>query len=266
MQSNKDPIFHLYTINGVENAAHPSSPAGGGGPGNFRSVGPLGVNPLSHLSLPDPHAPAVRYFSPRKMTAMVSKVSFNIEDIPKIMKANGWSNGAKLMESWFKRPAKILPDYDTPDESTIKMSWVLGFSRAKTEYDKFMGEKIWQNDAAKNQIEIMLRKKGLLNSNAFPITFGNLSAHLRPALVDNDHINSRPATPTWAGMLNKLDDMTAALGNFTFKLLVGGTIDADKSGHKVNIQKWESIYEIPMIFRENSIWGIGTKLTIQQVQ
>ena len=59
----------------------------------------------------------------------------SITNIPKIMRARGWLDGAQLMEKWFAGPP-TKPAFTTPDTTTIKMnSWVLTFSRAKSVFD-----------------------------------------------------------------------------------------------------------------------------------
>ncbi|MCL7422931.1 MAG: hypothetical protein M8364_18735 [Methylobacter sp.] len=42
---------------------HPNAPAGGGGPGNFTSAGPLGSSDQGRASLPHPNSPAGRYLT-----------------------------------------------------------------------------------------------------------------------------------------------------------------------------------------------------------
>src|SRR5665213_134701 len=52
------------------------------------------------------------------------KSAFDIRDIPSIMVANGWTNGAALMNRWFNAPAAVAPDnVQSPDTNTIKMNW-----------------------------------------------------------------------------------------------------------------------------------------------
>jgi hypothetical protein len=66
-----------------------------------------------------------------QVAATKAAAGFSVVDIPAIMRAQGWSIGAALLESWFSRPASTAPAYDVPDVSTVKMSWVLEFGRAK---------------------------------------------------------------------------------------------------------------------------------------
>ena len=80
-------------------------------------------------------------------------MAITLTNIPKIMRANRMPIGAALMESWFLRPVAIKPAYGTTDTSTVKMSWVLGFKRAKEVYDGIVSGKIWANYAAQKVIE-----------------------------------------------------------------------------------------------------------------
>lgn len=52
---------HYKTHGDTGGVAHPGSPAGGGGPGNFRQPGPL-MGPDSYASVPHPDSPAARHF------------------------------------------------------------------------------------------------------------------------------------------------------------------------------------------------------------
>lgn len=155
-----------------------------------------------------------------------------ITNIPKIMRSNSWLNGARLMEIWFSRAAAIAPGYGPPDTTTIKMdSWVLTFSAAKDVYDKMIKEKIWQNQAAQTEIVKMLRRKGLLLANqCFYLPFGNLS--LPVEIQDADYINQRIVK-----MTSTLDDLSAALANFVFNVVVSGHVSNEKSGYKAEISK-----------------------------
>jgi hypothetical protein len=54
---------------GSDGFAHPSSPAGGGGPGHFRTPGPLGLTDGTS-SLPHPQGPATRYIDPSSLSRL----------------------------------------------------------------------------------------------------------------------------------------------------------------------------------------------------
>jgi hypothetical protein len=77
----------------------------------------------------------------------------------------------------------------------------------------------------------MLRRRGLLARSGS--SFGNLT---RPAPdLDPDYINFR----TVDFGVSDLDDMTAALGNFAFRVVVAGEVEplTGRGGHRVTIRQ-----------------------------
>ncbi|MGH8621901.1 MAG: DUF6402 family protein [Burkholderiales bacterium] len=159
-------------------------------------------------------------------------MAHTITNIPRIMRSKGWVNGARLMETWFSRPRTVAPAYGAPDTTTIRMdSWVLTFLRARRVYDQLVRERIWANPPAQRQIAKMLRRSGALGSTAR--SFGNLGATL--PFQDRDYINLRPVP--FGGL--DLDDLSAALGNFAFRVLVAGSVGpaAGAGGHEVTISE-----------------------------
>ena len=144
-----------------------------------------------------------------------------VTQVPGIMLANKWTKGAALMESWFARKIAIKPTYGLPDTTTITMSWVLGFKRARAIYDKLMTDRIWRNDAAKREIRGMLKAKKLVLPNAgFRFNFGNLD--LPAPQQDAVYINQRAMTE----MSSDSDDLNAALGRFVFNVVVAGEVSS----------------------------------------
>lgn len=230
---------YLYQGSGSGFACHPDAPRGGGGLGFFRQPGFLDSGICAtDRGLPHPRSPAAKRLVAEQVTATKAAASFSVVDIPAIMRAQGWSNGAALLESWFSRPACVAPLYDKPEVSTVSMSWVLGFSRARAVYDKLIGERIWQNPAARQQIAKMLRKRGLLKTDmSVEAPFGDFSLH--PSQLDDEQINFRPVKMDVRDVLGPLDDMSAALGNFVFVVLVSGSVrsDASPDGHRVVISQ-----------------------------
>ena len=139
--------------------------------------------------------------------------AFDITAIPGIMTANGWNNGAALQRIWFSNPA-VGPQ--RPDTTTIKMSWVLGYPRAKRVYDKIISEKLYVNAAAIAQIKKTHgSKKGRFGDFTLPV----------PTL-DSESIQFRPV----GSLSDPLDDLYAALGKFTFKVVVKGCATAGAIG------------------------------------
>ena len=154
----------------------------------------------------------------------------DLTHIPRIMRRRGWLNGARLLDTWFSRPRAVAPAYSAADTTTIRMdSWVLTFPRARQVYDQLIRERIWANPPARLAVAALLRRKGLLGTAVRP--FGWMTDPV--PLQDADHINHRPA-----GGYTNFDDMTAALGNFTFRVVVAGTVGpvaAAGKGYQVRI-------------------------------
>jgi hypothetical protein len=131
----------------------------------------------------------------------------SITNIPTIMRANKWFNGARLMGEWFAGPAMAMPAYTTPDTTTIKMDgWVLTFPRAKTVFDSMVRDKVWMSDKAKPVFATRLRSLGVGPRTAKCIDISSKSAPDQHPL----HINLK-AVPS----VTDFDDMEAALGNFS---------------------------------------------------
>jgi hypothetical protein len=136
--------------------------------------------------------------------------------IPRIMRSMGWANGARLLDSWFSRSSAVAPAYAMPDTATIRMdAWALSFARAREVYDRLIRERIWANPPAKVVIGRMLRRKGLLSGSSG--SFGSLSDPV--PLQDADYVNERSA-----GGYTSFDDLTGALGEFTFRVVVAGNV------------------------------------------
>ena len=143
-------------------------------------------------------------------------MSLTLTHIPAIMRANKWPRGADLMDSWFARNVAIAPKFGLPDTTTITMNWVLSFPRAKAVFDEVVKDRIWANEAGRKQIGKMLRAKGLLGPGTR--SFGSLGA--RVEVQDPDYVNFRVIG---FGIMDT-DDMSAALGNFLFRVVVAGTV------------------------------------------
>ena len=142
-------------------------------------------------------------------------MSLTLTNIPAIMRRHNWRNAARLMDVWFSRPGAVAPAYGAPDTATIRIdSWALTFSRARQVYDQLVRDKIWANAAAQREIGSMLRRRGALSGTER--AFGNLTQPVQTQ--DRDYINQRVVSFG----LGDLDDMSASLGNFAFRVLVAG--------------------------------------------
>ena len=134
-----------------------------------------------------------------------------VTDIPGIMDAKKWSVGAALMRHWLSLDSKAKT---TPNETIVKMDWVLGFERAKKVYDKIFSEKQYVNKAARKEIVAMIKRT--LKGAEGPFCPLNRSA----SQVENDYVNTRAV----GSMFDPLDDMLAALGKFNLRVAVSGYV------------------------------------------
>ncbi len=135
----------------------------------------------------------------------LGKVAIN--DIPRIMIANGWIKGAALMNHWFAGSG-------VSDKRTITMAWALGYSRAKAVYDEIITKKLYANEAVKKEVIKLIKKVPATGGG--PVKFGSVTGD--PETLHSDHIQFRPVGAT----SDPVDDMYAALGRFTFCVLVEG--------------------------------------------
>src|SRR5262245_24486631 len=85
----------------------------------------------------------------------------SLRNLPRIMRKQGWSNGARLMDKWFTRGAAVAPSYSVADTS-IEIDWVLGYPRARRVYDWLMGDRMWQTANARQQFRPKLQQMGYL--------------------------------------------------------------------------------------------------------
>jgi hypothetical protein len=147
----------------------------------------------------------------------------SVSDIPRIMRANGWHKGARLLDRWFSLSSNVAPRYADPDTATIRMdSFILTFPRARAVYDQLLGARIWANPAAQMQIEDWLRRSGRLAGGTR--RFGDFTQPF-PGL-DRVHINFR----TVGFGVTDSDDLAAALGNFAFHVIIKGDVSTSVSG------------------------------------
>ncbi|MBQ7190000.1 MAG: hypothetical protein IJR99_11360, partial [Kiritimatiellae bacterium] len=134
-----------------------------------------------------------------------------VTDIPGIMDAKKWTVGAALMRHWLSFDSKKPT---TPNETIVKMDWVLSFERAKTVYDKIFSEKQYVNQAARKEIIAMI-KRTLKGAE------GQFCPLNRPASqVEADYVNTRQV----GSVFDPLDDMLAALGRFNLRIAVSGHV------------------------------------------
>ena len=137
-----------------------------------------------------------------------------VTDVPGIMRVLGWTNGAALMDHWFSLPAAEAPPYATRNDTIIKMSWILGFTRAKKIYDKMIADKVWSNQKGRIEVKKYLDKYALTKGTGG--AFGVFQS-TQPVIHANA-VNFRVVDDD-----DTSDDLRAALANFTLHVQIGGT-------------------------------------------
>jgi len=177
------------------------------------------------------------------------------------MQSKGWNMGASLQEEWFSRKKSESSDRpleNDPVTDLVKMNWVLSFPRAKAVYDKIIREEIWINEAAQGVLsgEIKKMKKDgklvLPRKEGESVEFGVFD----PTLIEYTHSkDGKMQIPTydkyyfqreghkesllsaiWNGA-SALDDLFAALGDFIFRIIGGGTITKKGNNYIIRITK-----------------------------
>lgn len=148
------------------------------------------------------------------------------------MRAKGWVDGAQLMEKWFTGPPTAKPAYTSPDLATIKIDgWALTFPRAKSVFDAMVRDKVWSNEKAKPLLATRLRSLGMLGTLGKCFDFSRKSVPDQHAL----HINFRTVE---FGLLDSLDDMEAALANFSFYVVpLSGDVGPEGGRFRVKLSQ-----------------------------
>jgi hypothetical protein len=150
---------------------------------------------------------------------------YDITKIPGIMRRKGWVKGAALMEEWFSRPANDDASRGTPDTTTITMDWALGFERARRVYDEMVQDRVWANEKAQREIAKTFRLTG--QAVCFGVSIDDVPR------LDRSYVQFRAV----GSALDPADDMKAALGRFTFRVVVSGDVTPKKGGgYRVNLE------------------------------
>jgi len=166
------------------------------------------------------------------------------------MRKKGWVVGASLMERWLTLGANAHPDKGRHDMHIVRMQWVLTYGRALSVYRAAKEQKVWVNELAQSRIvKDLIRGKHLIPSEVgkeHAIEFGNIGEDgtRQPgnALQFHDEWHVQYRDVRQCPVASPLDDLYAALGDFSFYFLVKGHVeripDSDgKPRHKVTINK-----------------------------
>jgi hypothetical protein len=162
-------------------------------------------------------------------TLTVRNYTHFITRIPDIMGNLGWDRAQKLQQKWFAAPARTAgPGVAVPiDTNTVKMDWVLGYDRAKSAYDELLN--VYANDAAKAVLKRQLESM-FARTTATTIAFGNFTKN--GSALHQQHVNHREVA---SGYAYALDELTGALGNFSFYVIPKGTATKTSNGISVTI-------------------------------
>ncbi|MBX7222392.1 MAG: hypothetical protein K1Y36_20750 [Blastocatellia bacterium] len=149
---------------------------------------------------------------------------FPVPKMPGMMRTRKWERAATLMEKWIQGQPNDQPERGIPDTQTIKMEWVLKHERAKKAYDDIFAKKLWKSAGAQREIRKLLTAKNILPLKApvSRIPFGTFSGSV-PKLHE-EHINYQLVGDELDPILVEIDELYAALGRFTFHVLVRGYI------------------------------------------
>jgi hypothetical protein len=167
-----------------------------------------------------------------------------IEAVPAIMHKNNWLIGEKLMEKWLGGQSLPLAEHGEHDVNTIKLDWVLRFPRARSVYNKAINGRVWINKAAQREIKEYLARTIVLPTkiNA-EVPFGNVGETLirHPHKVHQFHKENQIQYVLHDNYDDpKLDDLSAALANFSFNFVVKGSVKCvseKPARYKVTINK-----------------------------
>ena len=170
-----------------------------------------------------------------------------IPELPKIMRKQNWIIGAELMEEWLRRGANYRPEIAIPNTDIVQMDWVLSFPRAAKAYQAAIDKKVWLSEKAQERIfRALIRGKVSLPSAAGEkVKFGNIGEGLtRSSDMKQFHKNWQIQFYEFAQnpVMDPLDDLYAALGDFYFYYLVEGWVERlpdenDKPRYKATITR-----------------------------
>src|SRR6266536_1229378 len=147
----------------------------------------------------------------------------DVTKLPDVMDQNGFKQGAILLRKWLSLPASANPKFAATDTSTITMDFVLGFSRARKQFDRIFAERLFMTSKALAQIVILLKRLGKEKGGNFD--FNKPVEQLDPG---PEPVQSFDITHVDVGSItDPIDALTASLGRFTFKVVVAGHVDQD---------------------------------------
>jgi hypothetical protein len=216
------------------------------------------------LSLP-PEATTPGKLAERKPPAPRTVPPFDIQQIPDAMDRLRLPVSARMMRHWFAgRPnysrtkddliAGIDQDGkpyapDMIDQRIIDFDWVLQFTRARKAHDELVSESIYSPRALEKIAEKILaylacRTRPLSAFNGLSVSHGNIHELHRDFQFQLIGVDSTVVDKALQfvggklGFVRALDDLTGALGSFSFYAAVGDV----SLNHVTRIARVESVY------------------------
>ncbi|GIZ14368.1 DUF6402 family protein [Capnocytophaga catalasegens] len=187
-----------------------------------------------------------------------------IEFVPKVMRKLSWTYGEELQNIWFRGYPNKKP-WKEVILGVIKMDWVLSFPRVKKVYDNLVNN-LWKEEKAINILKKMIKRMTQDNNiglklpkeNWQTVSFGVTSDRLieyenveQPKDNYKQHTEKMPLFERFyytstnykitdlfkLNLSEPLDDLTATLGSFNFRVIALGIITKTTEGFLIKINK-----------------------------
>jgi hypothetical protein len=155
----------------------------------------------------------------------------DVTRLPAVMDAHSFPQGAALLRKWLSLPAAVNPRFAATDTTTVTMDFVLGFPRARKQFDRIFSEKLYLTAKVQRQISTLVKRLGVGSGGSFG--FARPVEQLDPG---PEPVQSFDVTTVAVGSLaDPLDALTAALGRFAFKVVVAGHVDKDPATGQMRV-------------------------------
>ena len=166
-----------------------------------------------------------------------------------VMANHGWGRGSMLLHRWLHLGANDKPKHGVHDLNTVRMDWVLIYGRALSAYRAAKENRIWVNEKAQEVIiGKLIERKGvrLPEKVGDRVDIGNIGEGQprNPGNVLGFHNDWQVQYKEVAQskFTSPMDDLYAALGDFSFYFLVKGFVERleDQSGqprYRVTVNK-----------------------------
>lgn len=156
----------------------------------------------------------------------------DVTKIPVIMRANGWTKAAELLETWFGRAA-YTKSTSGPTAAEFRsavqfndLSWVISQPEGKAAYEKIFNETLWRSDDSTRgnavaKLGRLLKAEGILKPGIKDVAFGNKGL----TAIDYESAKSYTnASSFQTGATTALTHCVAALGSFVLKFVLNGKV------------------------------------------